>query len=133
MRDQGNRFKPGFRFSLFDAIVLILGVVCAAYFYGYSTHVAYLTLVVTGHFFLFCNVFRISRHLEFIWSIAFIILATAFAVAEEFTLIWITVLSLLVAAMLIGYEMRQPLYHGVLWKLVNPKLPEHYEKSIKES
>ena len=63
----------GFRFSLVDGAAI---VVCAA-----ATHTAWpalgpLSLVlpyVLGHFFLFCNVFRVRRPPELIWAGVFVL------------------------------------------------------------
>ena len=75
-----------------------------------------------GHFFLFCNVFRIERKPELYWAAVFISLTTA-TVATGFPG-WTGTLgvSLAVSAGLIALEMRKPSYHGIGWKHINPNL-----------
>ncbi len=78
-------------------------------------------------FFVFCNVFRVSRPLELLWAGAFIALAAA-------TIAWgvpgwgaTAVGSALVAAAVVAAEMRRPSYHDVGWRRINPGLPSWWE------
>ena len=70
-----QRFTPGFRISLFDVLVLIAGMI-GAFIVGVQVWWAGMVIgFVVGHFFLFCNVFRIGRKPELIWAAVFTFLA----------------------------------------------------------
>lgn len=116
-----REFAPGFRISWSDGAVLAAGAAAVALA---PRELALVAGVAVGHFFLFCNVFRIRRGPELLWAGVFVALAGA-------TLAWgrpgwaITVGSALaLAAGLIAREMRYAGYHGVGWRRVNPGLPE---------
>ncbi|MES2571324.1 MAG: hypothetical protein V4710_14885 [Verrucomicrobiota bacterium] len=67
-----QQFKPGFRFSPSDAAVLAMGSALALFA---RKEMAIISAMAVGHFFLFCNVFRIGRNSELIWAGIFIILS----------------------------------------------------------
>ncbi len=117
------RFNPGFRFSVNDGVIV---VVAGALSFGIGTFYPWLGVAVAFvvlHFFLFCNVFRISRPLELIWAALFV--GAAIAASSEM-LSWplALVISAAVTPVFIAIEMRRPCYHGVFWQSVNPSLPE---------
>ena len=116
-------FSPGFRISSLDRVVLLLGA--AASFLAAQVD-AWLGLVVAftvGHFFLFCNVFRMPRSLELVWAAVFVLLiggTITFQVPEwpiSFTA------SFVCTVLVVAVQMRRPSYHGVAWKRINPQLP----------
>ena len=85
--------------------------------------------VPVAHFFLFCNVFRISRPLELLWAGVFLILAGS-------TVVWnapgwpaTVIVSACVAVAVVVAEMRKPSYHGVGWRRINPRLPEWWAEN----
>ena len=104
--------RHGFRFSTVDGLAIL--VCAAATFYGweYVGNVAWLFPFVLGHFFLFCNVFRVPRVPELIWAGSFVTLATVCAIADV-SLVWAMGLVLPVTAAVIVYAIRRPDYHGV--------------------
>lgn len=117
-------FSPGFRISWLDTIILAAGI-CALLFA--PGDFAWIIGAAVGHFFLFCNVFRMSRKPELIWATTFTLLSSA-------TLHWnappwpVTVaISFLLAAVLIALETRKPRYHGVAWQKLNPRLPDWWK------
>ena len=117
-------FSPGFRFSTLDAAVLVVGAVAAI---GMSLIDRNLTLAVAfvvAHFFLFCNVIRMSRPLELTWAIAFAALTMCCVMFELISWTMVFVLSSALTALLVFIEVRRPSYHGVGWRIVNPKLRE---------
>ena len=65
-------------------------------------------IFVVSHFFLFCNVFRMARSLEFIWAGTFASLAIATVVFDWIS--WPTVLvgSTALTALLVVIEIRKP-------------------------
>ena len=122
MEDRNARkFSPGFRLSAVDCAILAAGV-CGAIFT--PKEIAIVAATAVGHFFLFCNVFRMSRRPELIWATVFVILS-ALTLIQEFPGWPITVgSSFAIAVALIALETRKPSYHGVGWQRLNPNLPQ---------
>jgi hypothetical protein len=88
----------------------------------------WLIAIVAGHFFLFCNVFRIIRRREFIWAGLFILNVGIWAWFGG--LAWYRVLAcqIPVTAALIVADMRGPLYHGIFAKKLNSRLNDYLEE-----
>jgi hypothetical protein len=120
-------FRPGFRLSMFDKIILFIGGGVAIYLATVEVTASFIVAFVVGHFFLFCNVFRISRPPELIW-------ATIFVSASVMTITvgypgWVvtTAISLVLAIAFIIREIRSPSYHGILWHRINPQLEKWWK------
>src|SRR5262245_41574484 len=120
-------FAPGFRISTLDSFVLLAGIAAAIGFGAFDLRAGFIIGMPTAHFFLFCNVFRISRPPELIWAGLFVALVAA-------TLLWggpgwaaTAIVSVCAAAAAIAFEMRKASYHGVFWRTVNPRLPVWWE------
>lgn len=124
---QQPSFAPGFRLSVSDIVVLIVGASGAlalgvmVWWWGFVIGFA------VGHFFLFCNIVRMARPLELLWAGVFVALAVA-------TITWgvpgwplTAVLSLVVTAVVVWLQMRSPSYHGLGWQRINPGLPAWWE------
>lgn len=122
-----RKFQPGFRLSALDIMILVVGSIASAYTMtidgGFGIAIAFVVL----HFFLFCNVLRMSRPLELIWAGVFAALAAA--TISQNLLSWQTVfaISSLVTVIVAITEMRRPSYHGVGWHKLNPRLPEWWQ------
>src|SRR5665213_3128330 len=76
------RFQPGFRISLLDIGVLVCGIIGSILAWQIVWWIGFAILFVIIHFFLFCNVFRISRPPELVWAVVFVSLAAGTIVAE---------------------------------------------------
>jgi hypothetical protein len=123
-------FKPGFRLSKIDILAIIGGVVVAGASFPYSSVITFLVLFVVGHFFLFCNIIRMSRPSELIWSGIFLALSSA-SLLKGFPSWSVTVLiSTLLTAILVVIETRKSSYHGVSWQKINPGLPDWFSANI---
>jgi hypothetical protein len=124
-----REFRPGFRFSLWDGVVLVLGALGA--FNCARVQFWWLTIIigwVVGHFFLFCNVFRLSRGPELIWAAGFIFVAGDSYGAYDYSRVVLDGgISLLLTVILLVLEMRKPYYHGVGWSKINPNLRGWWE------
>ncbi|HEX3355887.1 MAG TPA: hypothetical protein VHS31_02805 [Tepidisphaeraceae bacterium] len=121
-------FSPGFRLSSFDILILIVGSAAAVIFASKNLWLGLAIAFVVAHFFLFCNVIRMSRPLELIWAAAFILLAI-FVIATGMLSWPITfILSALLTLILATIEVRKPSYHGVGWKKLNPHLTEWWNQ-----
>jgi len=125
-------FAPGPRMSTLDAVVLILGAISTFALASVNGWIALAVAFVVAHFFLFCNVLRMSRRLELIWAAAFVALAIAAMVYG--VLRWPIVFGLSAAVTLCVtiLEIRSPGYHGVGWQSLNPRLPEWWNANSGE-
>ena len=84
--------------------------------------------LVLGHFFLFCNVFRVRRSLELVWSALFLTNAAVcvglFAIDA---LPYMALAQLPFTAIVIGFEVRDWRYHGIFADHINPDLTRYVE------
>jgi len=120
-------FNPGFRISLLDMGVLIMSLSLAFFMAYYDKLYAIMILYVVGHFFLFCNIIRISRKPEFIWAVFFIglnFLHYLYAIPSYPVLL---VIMSCLTLLLVILEIKSPAYHGILWEKLNPNLPHWYQ------
>lgn len=128
-------FVPGFRCSVGDGLVLICGAVIAIALSIFVCWQGIIVGFVVSHFFLFCNVVRLSRPLELLWSGVFV--AFAGATIVDGLPGWGTtfIVSGVTTVVVILLEIRKPSYHGIGWKRINPGLPiwlkAHPEKQTK--
>lgn len=87
---------------------------------------------VVLHFFLFCNVLRMSRPLELIWAGVFVVVA---ALAMAMVVSWPLAfgVALVATVVLAIIETRRPSYHGIAWQTVNPNLPHWWQTRTQPS
>jgi hypothetical protein len=124
MRSDGKVFRPGFRFSLLDAAVLILGGFLGMYVAAVMFWLGVAICFVVAHFFLFCNVLRMTRVSELAWAAIFTLSMAATILTGVPSWPITFGISLTVTLMLVVLEMRKASYHGVLWRMINPRLPQ---------
>ena len=120
-------FSPGFRLSILDIAVLVLGGAASAYSVSIDVWFGIAIAFVVLHFLLFCNVLRMSRPLELIWAGIFASLAVA--AMSSGVLGWPVVFaaSTFVTIVVVVIETRKPSYHGAGWRKLNPRLPEWWQ------
>lgn len=114
----------GFRFSFVDACAIALctlGVVVLEPIIGTE---AYLGPFVLGHFFLFCNVFRVRRRYELIWAALFLVHFSAWRLAGIDAWWPICLLQTPVTLGAIYAEIRSAEYHGIFSQESAPSLSE---------
>ena len=126
-RPETPRFAPGFRLSGQDAVVLFVGLGGSIALGKLLWPASLITVVSVGHFFLFCNVFRISRRLELIWTGVFVVLSLGTITADFPGWPAALTLSACVTAIVVRCEMKKPSYHGVGWQRINPKLRDWWD------
>ena len=125
-------FIPGCRISSFDVGVLIAGAIGALIVGSQSWWAGTVISFVVGHFFLFCNVFRIGRKPELIWAAVFVSLAGTTIITGKPEWMFTFVVSFLFASVLIYLETKKPSYHGIGWSWINPRLLEWWRTQTQE-
>ncbi len=120
-------FAPGWRFSAFDGVVLALGLAAVGVFGSLYWPIGFVIGFSLLHFFLFCNVVRMARSLELVWSAVFLGLCAATILTDWPGWTWTAAASLGVTAAVVAVELRKPSYHGIGWRVVNPLLPVWWE------
>lgn len=102
----------GFRFSATDALAIIVCAAVTIWLLPVLGSIAWLFPFVLGHFFLFCNIFRVPRKPELLWASFFITLAAICLVLDVSILhsMWMVV-PVTVGVLL--YAVQLPTYHGI--------------------
>jgi len=117
-------FQPGFRLSAFDVVVLVAGGAASAYTMSADRWLGVAIAFVVLHFFLFCNLLRMSRPLERLWAGSFLLLSAGAGSLGLWSWPVALAASLGVTATVALIELRRPSYHGVGWRTLNPALPD---------
>ena len=125
-------FNPGFRLDAIDTLVLVAGAAGAIFLAQVEWWMGLIVGFAVGHFFIFCNVFRVAKPLELTWSAIFVVLAGSTIATGQPG--WsVTIATTLVATLaVIAMQVRKPSYHGIAWQRFNPKLPEWWESQATE-
>jgi hypothetical protein len=129
---QPAKFAPGFRISLLDVFVLVVGAVAVCVLGAWTWWVGFVVGFVLAHFFLFCNVVRLGRSLELGWALVFVILAGGTITVDLPGWLLTAAGSLGVTVAVVAVQMRKPSYHGVGWQWLNPGLPAWWESHSAE-
>ena len=129
MRDRHRR-TWGFRFSLTDAVALAVFGVTIVVLDHFGTQLAWIVAIVAGHFFFFCNVFRLVRKREIIWASAFVANVGLWLSFGHLGWLNVLVCQLPVTLAVIAWELRDPRYHGIFADRLNPALQEHIQGRI---
>ena len=122
-----STFSPGFRLSSFDVVILVAGLIGALLLGAQIWWAGLIIGFVALHFFLFCNIFRISRVPELIWAVAFVVLAGLTILTDFPGWLATSVIAIALSSFLIWRETKKPDYHGVCWEKWNPSLPSWWE------
>lgn len=115
----------GFRLSAVDAVVLAAAAPLTWLLWRPLGGMALAVPFAVGHFFLFCNVFRIHRAKELVWAAVALANISAWTIADA--LWWPGVLAVQtpLTALLIVREIRGPWYHGIRADRWNPRLEDY--------
>ncbi|QDU31566.1 hypothetical protein ETAA8_67250 [Anatilimnocola aggregata] len=116
------QFRPGFRVSLTDGLVIAISLLGAILLGSIVWQIGFVIAFVVAHFFLFCNTFRIARNLELMWGVVFTSLTYATITFGRPSWVITAAISLVVTAGVIAWAMSRPSYHGLFWRQINPKL-----------
>lgn len=120
-------FRPGFRISEVDVGVVILGILGSVLLGRLDDMLGIAMLFVLAHFFVFCNVLRLGRLLELVWAALFVLLAGSTLLVGVPAWGFTFILMLAVTVVLAVVQVFRPSYHGVLWRQINPDLPQWWE------
>lgn len=104
---------PGFSLSRTDAAILAACAPATWALWQFVGSFALICPVVLGHFFLFCNVFRVGSRREMLWTLAFIVNVAACQLTLTFswTRLLLTQTPLTLAIILTTLFSRN--YHGL--------------------
>lgn len=119
-----STFAPGFRLSVVDGIVLVVGLIASVALWPSLPIVSVAIAVVVGHFFLFCNVFRVARLPELVWAGLFLLVMADVILWQRHSVPLAVAVVLFTTLLVVGLEMRKPSYHGIFWQAINPGLPQ---------
>ncbi len=126
MREQIQRKRIwGFRFSLTDAVALAAFGATVAILRRLDSGLWWVVAIAAGHFFLFCNVFRVMRRRDLLWAALFVLNVALWLLVGR--LDWFNVLAcqLPVTAGVIAWEIRAVRYHGIFADRLNPNLADY--------
>ena len=119
------RRTAGFRLSVVDVAFIASMTVAFFYLRPRLGDAVWAIPFAAGHFFLFCNVFRVRRSYELIWVGVFLVNALAWWASGRFPWGWVTLVQTPFTIAAIVAEMRSPAYHGILSRRINPRLDEY--------
>jgi len=105
--------KPGFRFSDADAVVIAVAIVTTWLLLPRIGTYAWIPVVGFGHFFLFCNVFRVRRRSELIWAAVFVLNFGAWTASGRFAWSSVLLVQTPLTITVIVAQIRSPRYRGV--------------------
>jgi hypothetical protein len=119
-----SRRTAGFRLSVVDVVFIVAAAIAVFLLRERLGTAVWIIPLAVGHFFLFCNVFRVRRSYELAWvGILFCNLA-GWAAADRFS--WLNVLAVQTPFTLAAFvlELRSRRYHGIFARRLNPHLDE---------
>ena len=121
----------GFRFSLRDGIAIIIITAMTIGLWNLTQGFSAICALALGHFFLFCNIFRVRRSLELIWAGIFVLNVFAWALMRpEIWLKGVLMVQIPVTVTVILIEMFSPRYHGIMSKRINKRLDDYLNEEI---
>ena len=107
---------PGFRFWWTDAVILGAGALAMALLWGRLGEALWPIPFALGHFFLFCNVFRVRRSYELAWACILIINAGAWMLSGSADWRPILLVQSPVTVAVLLLEIHSPRYHGIFFR-----------------
>lgn len=112
---------PGMRLSWADVAVMVVTGLLTVWLRHAGMDAWWMPALVLGHFFLFCNVFRVRRSLELAWAAVFVLLTGWRLMHGDARWLPLLAWQAPVTVLVVALEMRSPRYHGAAWRLINPK------------
>jgi len=115
----------GFRLSLLDLLVLAVAAPATWLLWPVVGPIAGCVPLAVGHFFLFCNVFRITRWKELLWAAVCLVNVAAWAAADALSWPGILAVQTPLTVLLLWSETRTARYHGAWARRLNPRLEDY--------
>jgi hypothetical protein len=112
------RPPAGFRFSWTDGVAIVVFALLTWSTWPLLGKMSILFPVVLGHFFLFCNVFRIPRKPELWWSAAFVVNVGVWLSFNRFTWSMVLLTQTPITLLVITRAVFGEDYHGIGHSLV---------------
>ena len=116
-----------------DVVAIIVCAIATWLAWAWVGPLALIAPLALGHFFLFCNVFRIRRSYELIWAASLILnflVQTYFANTGQVNYFAILAVQTPITLFLIGLELRSQRYHGIASRRINPHLERYLRGEI---
>lgn len=110
-----------------DGVALVVGGVASVVVSRFGMWIGIGVAFVVLHFFLFCNVLRITRAAELVWAGIYLGLVAVAIGTGAISWPMVLGISLGVTVVVAIIETRRCSYHGVGWKWINPKLPQWWQ------
>jgi hypothetical protein len=120
----------GFRFSLTDAVALSAFGAATAVLYRMGSGFSWIVAIVAGHFFLFCNVFRVARRRELLWAGFFVLNSALWLVLGRLDGFGLLACQLPVSVGVIAWELGATRYHGIFANHLNSALEDYLHGRI---
>jgi len=120
--------KAGFRLSVVDVLFIAAAAVATVFLRGRLGINVWVIPFAVGHFFLFCNVFRVRRNYELAWVAIFFANVAAWALADRFSWPPVLLTQAPFTLITIGLEMRSRDYHGIGCRRINAAHREEWLK-----
>lgn len=114
------RGRPGFRFAATDGLILLASAVLCYLCIWRFPEVVWVVIMAVGHFFLFCNVFRVCRNLELLWAGAFVVFVML-GTWREWPWYMMALLQIPVTVAVIGVEVIGSNYRGVGYRFLEDR------------
>jgi hypothetical protein len=111
----------GFRCSLLDGVVLGIAALLAWWVRYLGIELWWVVPAVVGHFFLFCNVFRVRQNYELIWSALFLLNFGWWFFHGHIGWLPTMLYQAPITLLAIIAEMLSPAYHGIGVRWINPR------------
>lgn len=118
----------GFRLSATDVVFVLLAIPATWLAWPHIGLLAGVIPMAVGHFFLFCNVFRIIRWKELIWTVVFLVNVSFWTLnTNEEVFWWVGILAIQtpLTLFLIISELFTRRYHGVWARRLNIHLDDY--------
>ena len=121
--------KAGFRLSVVDVAFIAAAAAATVFLRERLGSSVWIIPFAVGHFFLFCNVFRVRRKYELAWVGVFFVNVAAWALADRFSWPAVLLTQAPFTLLAIGLEMRSREYHGIGCRRINAAHVEEWLKS----
>ena len=120
----------GFRLSAVDALVLAATPSLTWAAWDLLAPLGGAIPFAVGHFFLFCNVFRVHRRKELLWAAAALVLWPLCAASPQMAWWWPFAAQAPLTVSVIVWELRGPGYHGILARRINGRLDDYLNGGV---